>query len=314
MRTPPRHWARVEQHAHAGDRDVLLRVWGCSDVSEQDAEAQARSRISAILAAGGPGRGDASWYYPRGPLREELLEQLHDEDGALLATVTRNRYGAQVLCTDAVLIADIDLPAPRPMRPGPPRRGLWERLRSGLLRRGGTGASDAAWAGGPSAEAATTAEDAPSGPEAEALARVDRFATAHPRLGVHLHRTRAGFRVLVTGSGAAPDGDEAEALLRELGSDPLYVRLCRADASYRARLTPKPWRAGTTAPRVRWPASAPREEQELRDWVARYEQCCAGFAATRRLSRRGPAPSPREARVLELHDRSSRADSGLPLA
>lgn len=48
-------------------------------------------------------------YYPRAVLREELLEEVHDDSGTLAAAVRRNRYGAEVLSLDALLIADVDL-------------------------------------------------------------------------------------------------------------------------------------------------------------------------------------------------------------
>lgn len=286
MRTPPRHWASAEQPAHVDGRDIRLRIWGSSSTSDEDARAAARTRLQAILAAGGPGRGDAAWYYPRGPLREELLEEIRDGAGTLLATITRNRYGAQILSTDAVLIADVDLPVRRlPARRPEPRGSLLDRI----LRR------------------------APA-QEATARALFEEFVAAHPDLGVQVHRTRAGFRVLVTGAAAEPGGERAQQLLEELGSDPLYVTLCRSDGSFRARLTPKPWRAGTAAPRVSWPARAPAEAERLRAWVQDYERCCGPFAVTRRESAHGPAPSASERQVIDLHDRLSRADSGLPLA
>ncbi|MFC0676202.1 hypothetical protein [Brachybacterium hainanense] len=298
MRTPPKHWASVDQPAQHEGHPIMLRIWGGSTISHEDARAAARERAAALIAAGGPGRADASWYYPRTRQREEVLEEVHAEDGELIATITRNRYGALILTTDALLIADVDLPegaADRPAGGG----------RLGRLVRALTGAA----APEPGADAGT-----PHGPEAEALARIDRFALEHPGLGVRTHRTRAGFRVMITGSGHAPGGPEAQALLEELGSDPLYVRLSRAYETSRARLTPKPWRTGMSAPPVRWPAQDHGAEQRLRTWIEQYEQRSAGFAACRRIRETGPLPSAVEQRILTLHDRLSGTDSGRPLA
>ena len=49
-------------------------------------------------------------YYPRMPLREPVLEEVDAASGALLGVVTRNRMGCEVLCTDLLFIADVDVP------------------------------------------------------------------------------------------------------------------------------------------------------------------------------------------------------------
>ena len=95
---------------------------------------------------------------------------------------------------------------------------------------------------------------------AESLAcePVWEFARRHPDLGVRVYRTAAGLRVLVTGASAPPASDRARELLTELGSDPLYVELCSTHDSYRARLTPKPFRVGERALSVSWPFAGRR--------------------------------------------------------
>jgi hypothetical protein len=144
--------------------------------------------------------------------------------------------------------------------------------------------------------------------------RVEAFAAAHPAWGVHLHRTAAGFRVLVSGTGAAPADDGARGILEELGSDPLYVRLCAAQGSFRARLAPKPWRVGRSALGVRWPAEGPAAD-EYAAWVRGFESACAGSAVCRRVWWNGVEPADEaERRLLVLHDEATGADSGRPLA
>ena len=59
-------------------------------------------------------RGRAGFdYYPRTPLREEVLHEVRGADGALIGAVTRNRMGVEVLNTDVLLVADVDLPPQR---------------------------------------------------------------------------------------------------------------------------------------------------------------------------------------------------------
>jgi hypothetical protein len=264
MKRPPRFWARhVDVVADRHGQEFRLQTWGWSDASEAEAASRAADRIRELMARGGPGAAESDWYYPAGPLREQLIEALGDP-AYPTAIVTRNRYGVEVLNTDAVVIADIDLPEP-------PRAGVLSRLFS----RG-------------------TRPD----PADDARVRIGRFASAHPDLGVHSYRTRAGFRVFVTGSGLAPGDERATALLEELGSDPLYVTLCRAQASFRARLTPKPWRVGHRALAVRWP-------EEDAAWVRDYEARCAGYAVCAHEMSSGPAPTPAEQEILARHDRAT---------
>ncbi len=67
------------------------------------------------------------------------------------------------------------------------------------------------------------------------------------------------------------------------------------------------------------PGRHPREEGRLREafdlWLRRYEEACHAYATCRYLETLGPGRQLREARaVVDEHDRTSRADSGLPLA
>lgn len=173
MREVPRHWQPASEQVEHEGRRFPLRVWGWSLDSPADAATRARYRLSAAveqLTRGGSGFD----YYPRSPLREEVLHEVRDDSGGLVAAVTRNRMGAQVLNTDTLLIADVDLPRPR-------RRGLFRRRE----------------------------ED----PGTAARQRIDAWAAAHPDRGVRTYRTAAGLRVLVTGAPAGtPDLETLVAL------------------------------------------------------------------------------------------------------
>ena len=139
MEPIPRHWAAVhETHAFPGRGTFALTVNGASDVSVEDARPDARRRLDALVAAGGPGQrgGSDHEYYPSRRLPEELLEEVHDEDGTLVAAVTRNRYGAAVLNTDVLLISDVDLPPETTGRTtSADTRSAGVRKRPGLLSR-----------------------------------------------------------------------------------------------------------------------------------------------------------------------------------
>jgi len=317
----PQHWTTAEEDVQTPDgRRLALRVWGWSARSMAEAADVARDRAAELvqrLREGGPLRRDS--YYPRLPLREEVLSEVRDGEGTLVAAVTRNRYGAQVLNTDRLLIADVDSPdAERRTRRaargsgGAQSRGGFGRLVARLLGRAGpaeqmfdppAGAETGAASGG--------IEDEPETPE---LARIDAFAAAHPELGVHVYRTAAGYRVLITGADAPPDSEQAAAIMRELSSDPVYVTLCATHRTYRARLTPKPWRVGVPALTARWPWRDARTADRATRWLAGYTEACAGSAVCQKVREARRTPGPAEALVLDAHDQAVLGAAGAPLA
>ncbi len=273
MRPIPRFWERATTDVSTGGTTWPLRIWGWSTTSAADAAHRAQQRLALATERVLHGRGDFD-YYPRSPLREEILHEVHADDGRLLGVVTRNRMGVDVLNTDAVLIADVDTPQPTVTRR--------------LFRRG-------------------PADD----PAAEAREHIARWSAANPHLGVRVYRTAAGFRVIVTGpTGEAPDVLTLEAL----GSDPVYTHLCAHHETYRARLTPKPHRIGLPRIPVTWPYSHDSDARLAHRWFSDYQRASAGHATCAVESATGPPPSPDEGRLLDLHDRVTLAASGLPLA
>jgi len=148
--------------------------------------------------------------------------------------------------------------------------------------------------------------------EAPALTQLRSWATQHG-LATRAYRTAAGLRALVTDRAFDPKADATSALLHEVGCDPLYIRLCQVQASFRARLTPKPWRIGMRQPGVRWPFDLPDAGERFGTWLARYEAASKAVVACRFVEAIGPATvDPTIAPVLALHD--ARACGTLPLA
>jgi hypothetical protein len=229
-------------------------------------------------------------YYPRTPLREPILDEVL-LDGEQVFAITRNRYGAEVLNTDRILIADVDLPQ------------LHETTAGGLLRR------------------LFRRRTADTGPPAEPQSVVERLATigtwarANPGLGVIVYRTASGLRVFVTGVEEPTSSNRGGEILAELGADPIYRELCRAHGTFRARLTPKPWRLpGMRAPRERWPYADSDAERRFQRWLARYETAAREYAVCRLLETHGPAPSALDERIIRLHDERTGTRTSLPLA
>jgi hypothetical protein len=140
-------------------------------------------------------------------------------------------------------------------------------------------------------------------------ARLSTVLARHPEMAMRAYRTRAGWRYLCTNRTFDPAGEDARDLLEELGADARFILLCRAQRSFRARLTPKPWRAGQRA----LPSFAARaiDREDLQRLVDRTWK----YATTRYVERLGPDETLPELRdVVEYHDRWTQAMSSKPLA
>src|SRR5699024_12507518 len=85
----------LETVTSPGGQEWALTIHGASDVSPEDAQRDARDRLQRVVAAGGPARtsGSGLEYYPLRRLPEELPEEVHTPERALVAAITRNRYG-----------------------------------------------------------------------------------------------------------------------------------------------------------------------------------------------------------------------------
>ena len=349
----PQHWVRVDGFSpHLGRHGGPISVWGWSTESDEDAERVGHERLAEVLArVEREGRLPATrGYYPRTPLREPVLEEVRADDGRLLGVVTRNRMGCEVLCTDLLLVADVDVPELADERPSARRRatrstpGDRGRGVAGFIRRlvlgrpdptpqgssgedaagldepepvGGPGPGYEAYPDLPGAGGRAVTATGPGGPSvAECLAAEPawEFARQHPELGVRVYRTAAGLRVVVTGAGVAPASEEARGILSALQSDPLYVELCATHGSYRARLTPKPFRIGRAALPVSWPCDDDVAERSWLRWVDAYDAEREEFAVCRLVSASGPVPGPDEQRLVEVHDAATGVGERLPLA
>ena len=274
----PRFWAKADGTATDSEgQHLALRLWGWSQESAADALALAGRRLAETIARlGGTVGADAYLYGSRQPLREEILRYLGD-DGRGSAVITRNRYGALVLNTAHVPFVDVDVVAP------PPLEGLKR-----LFSRG-------------------RAVD-------PTLERIREACARLPRQAFRVYRTHSGFRVLATNTYLDPASDETQAFLSGFNADPEFARLCRLQASFRARLTPKPWRVGVPAP----PGQHPRDpvtQQAFGAWLLKYELASRGHATCAFVEAIGAAPPDADVRaIVDEHDRYTRAADKLPLA
>jgi len=291
-----RYWTREAGEATGPDgRPVRAVARGWSQESLEAAREVARRTARRLAERLASRSGEARQYaYGERPLPEPILREFADgERGAPRAVVTRNSYGALVLNAAALMFVDIDRAEPV---------GAAASLAGAL-----SGVLSLFGRAGPPAPAAGERPDA-------VVAEVEQVARASG-LGARVYKTAAGYRALVTSTRLEPGSGVSEELLRRFGADPLYVRLCRLQESFRARLTPKPWRCGLRPPPVSFPFAGPAEESRFRAWEAEYEAATAGYATCRYLASAGDGRvAPELADLVRYHDEATRADSRLPLA
>jgi hypothetical protein len=133
--------------------------------------------------------------------------------------------------------------------------------------------------------------------------------------GFRIYRTAAGFRVLGTAREFAPGSYDTVRLMKATGTDADFVKLCRRQQTFRARLTPKPWRCGLRRPPNAFPRQTVVEQRHFADWLEHYDNACTNRATCQFLEHVGPAKvSHRLAPIIEFHDRQTRAYEALPLA
>ena len=95
----------------------------------------------------------------------------------------------------------------------------------------------------------------------------------------------------------------------------MYVRLCKAQELFRARLTPKPWRCGHASNTVGWPRETDDQQQRFEEWKSAYVERQSNFATCRFLETLGNASiHPEVATMIEIHDRVTRCQESLELA
>lgn len=281
----PRFWAREHGSVPKGTRDKLLfDCWGWSDVSHADAQKIAREKAERIARHLRTTQKPPDRYgYGTRPLREEVLRTINASDGSLAAAITRNQYGCLVLNTARVMFVDIDIE----------ELEMPQKRSFSFFRR-----------------PKPVSEDLILLPF---LQRVEQWTAQRPQWCWRIYRTRAGLRLLATHSPV--ETDAAEPIFQQLGADPLYRKLCANQKSYRARLTPKPWRIGHDKGRVHWPWPNEKVEASFKAWETKYLQSSADYATCRFLKTSGSGVThPELAHIVEIHDQATQAHRSLELA
>ncbi len=323
----PDYWAEARRQHRDAHGQVTVRRLGWSISSAADAAAMAERRADEALrrlAAGEKlARREPKVPYNGAdgvPIREEVLARSGED------VVTRNAYGARCLNSPDALFADVDFESGvAPMS----FLAAFLALAAGSVAAGACAGS---WRLGAGLAVASFLLAAPAaalvrraslalqgGAMSRAKRRLSKFLRSRPEWSVRLYRTPAGLRLLVTHRAYSPADKEALDFFRAVGTDPVYVRMCRNQQCFRARLTAKPWRIGIAShmrPRPgTWPV-APERLAVRAAWVSAYEARARAFASCRFIGSVGTGYiSLRLQPVVALHDSASRAlEPNLPLA
>jgi hypothetical protein len=85
--------------------------------------------------------------------------------------------------------------------------------------------------------------------------------------------------------------------------------------SFRARLTPKPWRCGLPVPPGMFPFETPEDVARFQDWERNYTAAIQPYATCQYLVSFGNSPMASGfEELVQYHDQETRATSLLPLA
>lgn len=332
----PRYWSEASHPERLPDgRPLTIRRFGWSSDSQEAADVHARQRVeqaAAALREGGPEalrgftRRERKVAYAGSdglPIREEIVQEWEAAD----VVVTRNSYGALCLNTTRAMFVDVDRPlssaagfgciatlvgAVAGAVAGPLLLGLhW--LPSILA-----GAGLFAGLGMGLVKVKERGDLRRQSPLRWAVARAQAWCEEHPDWRVVAYETPAGARLLPTHATFDAADARSYAFMDFVEADPLYRRMCRLQKCFRARVSPKPWRAGVTehfrAGGV-WPVADPAKLEARAAWVAKYERRAGHYASCRLAETVGTGRAdPRVEEIRRLHDEMCRADSRLEIA
>ncbi|MBU2062200.1 MAG: hypothetical protein KKH44_10180 [Bacteroidetes bacterium] len=263
-------WADLEVKV---DKDVFgtdtMSVWGASNQNIEAAVVSANERAERLKDITQHGFDDfAEYEYWNGFLREEVVEEILDSVGSIVAVITRNNYGAMVINSERVFFGDIDVRPP----------GMIDRLIS-LFGK-------------------------PLKDKAYYLISIRAFQNSNPDFAFRVYETFAGLRLVVTNKTLSHDSNEAQQIFRGLDVDPLYARLCHSQACFRARLTPKPWRIAMPRPASRFPRANSEDLNEFSGWLKQYTQASTNYSVVKLIENIGKQRLNDDvARVLDAHDK-----------
>lgn len=288
----PKYWHRE----FVKENGLEASGYGWSDRSIEEAKENAIEKVRVIFRRLRSKETLERYGYPRGVMREEVIERFDSEQGEE-AVISRNRYGALVLNASKTMFVDIDDEQEKSQKP---QVGFFEPILS-ILRL---------FKGGPGPEEGRVPQEAMEKRKGE----IDGLLKGW-ELKAAMYRTKAGVRLLILNRMFDPADDDTRRLLEMLKSDPLYIQLTGNQKCFRARLTPKPWRIGHVNPPACYPMRNPQEKRLFEEWLDQYIQLSKGYGICGFLGNVGVESEdhPQAAFIRELHDQYC-IRGGFPLA
>ena len=285
----PKYWGKgqVEVEDRKG-RKHKFSAWGWSETSRQDAERKGRERAATLGRRILNGEQPIGYLYGTSPLREEIVREFQDQEGKVHSAITINSYGRHVLNSTELMVVDVDLPKVKQIQ-----LVMYYLIR--IIARNRIHPRQKR--------------------EAAQLARIEEFSRLKPNIGIRAYRTHSGLRYLFANHKVKPDSDETAKDMASLKADPLYIKLCKMQECFRARLTPKPWRCGLRTTTVRFPWENDRERELYQRWNQEYMKLSADFATCEYIREYGRRFTTEPiAELLKVHDHFTKANINLPLA
>ncbi len=237
-----RYWA-IEKGKISFDQEVKeIKCYGGSNISEADAVAKAREKIAKIKSRIAGDNHVFDDYEVE--IREEIVQAVDEK-----TVITRNRYGAQVLNVQDLMILDIDKP------------------KSSFLDLFKKRVDD----------------------KAKIIEMVRTLAqkSTYQGYGFRIYETCKGMRVIVLGKTFDPKAAETGRMMKEFNCDALYMLLCKKQDCFRARLTPKPSRMKVRGYKVRLFRDG-EEEKKYKQWLSEYEAASRSFSVCKFIEQVGP--------------------------
>ncbi len=252
-----KYWISEKQTILIDGSLQQVTCYGGSNVSIEDARRAAQEKAQKIQRKIAGERHLFENY--EAEIREEVLRVIDDH-----SAITRNRYGAQVLNTDNMLILDID----KPKSTGGGLGGLFKK------------------------------KDTRS-PKEQIFDMVrDLAKTKYGNYAFRLYETYQGARVIVLGQSFDPRNPQTKKMMDEFNCDPLYTLLCQKQGCFRARLTPKPSRMKFRGYKVKYPREG--DDNEFQQWVSEYENMSRGFSVCKLIDQVGTNSYMND--IVMLHD------------
>jgi hypothetical protein len=248
-----------------------ISIWGASNTSSQDALDNAHKRAQEFKAFCSDSFNDSQLYqYSNGYIKEEVLDEF-SSNGEVIGIISRNYYGAKILNSNAVFFGDIDIK---------PKSSFFSKLLNFFGKKENT--------------------------KNTVINAIKHVQEQNNQYSFKVYETFAGLRVVITNKIFSANSKEVDNLFKLLNVDPLYAKLCKNQACFRARLTPKPWRIGVSypTPETRYPRKNQNFEKTYLNWLNKYEQISQKYCVVKEVASFGSHPEhPQVTKILAIHNK-----------